>query len=328
MKTVSTALAALLNWSGGMNPLPQCDLYTFNLVGGGQLLYTTSDFPVTAADASIWQAPKVDGSGNLWVSGLQWAPFVIDSEESKSTGHWKIGLDSDSWTIKIAPRSVDPVSGDAFPDRIGSAPWLQAALSGVLDYADVIVSRAYFSTMPTWPLPPGGVSPVGTVTIFRGLVGEIDLTTSAAYLMINDYKSLLNQQMPRNVYQGSCRHRLFDARCTLTAATYTKTGVAATGSTRATILGSVAAPGGSGTFALGTLTMTSGANSGFSRLVTAWDGVAAFALLNPFPFTIAPGDTFSVTAGCDKSMATCTAFGNRINFGGEPYIPVPEVSLG
>jgi hypothetical protein len=73
--------------------------------------------------------------------------------------------------------------------------------------------------------------------------------------------------------------------------------------------------------------MTSGLNSGFARVVSQWGG-ASFGLLNPLPFDVAPGDTFSVTAGCNKSLGNCAAFGNSVNFGGNPYIPIPEVSIG
>ena len=38
--------------------------------------------------------------------------------------------------------------------------------------------------------------------------------------------------------------------------------------------------------------------------------------------TIAPGDTFTVTAGCDKHFATCQAkFANAVNFRGFPHMP-------
>jgi uncharacterized phage protein (TIGR02218 family) len=37
---------------------------------------------------------------------------------------------------------------------------------------------------------------------------------------------------------------------------------------------------------------------------------------------IAPGDTFAVTAGCDKRFATCRdRFDNVLNFRGFPHIP-------
>jgi hypothetical protein len=39
---------------------------------------------------------------------------------------------------------------------------------------------------------------------------------------------------------------------------------------------------------------------------------------------VAPGDTFTIYPGCNKLRTTCQAFGNDINFGGQPFIPPPE----
>ena len=45
-------------------------------------------------------------------------------------------------------------------------------------------------------------------------------------------------------------------------------------------------------------------------------------LWQPFARAILPGDTFTVTAGCDKQFATCQAkFDNAVNFRGFPHIP-------
>ena len=48
----------------------------------------------------------------------------------------------------------------------------------------------------------------------------------------------------------------------------------------------------------------------------------SFDLWETMPFDIVVGDTFDVTAGCDKSLATCRdRFNNVPNFRGFPYIP-------
>jgi uncharacterized phage protein (TIGR02218 family) len=40
------------------------------------------------------------------------------------------------------------------------------------------------------------------------------------------------------------------------------------------------------------------------------------------PEPLAAGDTFTVTAGCDKHFDTCVAkFNNAVNFRGFPHIP-------
>ena len=48
----------------------------------------------------------------------------------------------------------------------------------------------------------------------------------------------------------------------------------------------------------------------------------SFELWQAMPQPIAPGDTFIVTAGCDKRFATCRdRFTNVVNFRGFPHIP-------
>jgi uncharacterized phage protein (TIGR02218 family) len=45
-------------------------------------------------------------------------------------------------------------------------------------------------------------------------------------------------------------------------------------------------------------------------------------LWRSMPAPIEAGDTFVVTAGCDKTFATCAAkFSNGLNFRGFPHIP-------
>ena len=49
---------------------------------------------------------------------------------------------------------------------------------------------------------------------------------------------------------------------------------------------------------------------------------ATIELWQPMAHAIAPGDTFTVTAGCDKQFATCQAkFANAVNFRGFPHMP-------
>lgn len=330
-KSVSTALAALLNAAGGVNPLFEWDFYTLTLQDGTQLRYAEAPFAIAPADSSIWNPPSILGTGGMFTSGINWQPDLMGSNDNAgSQGHWKVGLDTDTWQLVYQPRAFDPITLATFPDTINGNPWLQAAQEGALDNADIIVSTAYFASMPTGPIPIAGVSPVGTLTKFRGQIGAVDCSDTVAYITATDYRGIFSQMMPRNLYQSHCRHRLFDSRCTLTAATYTKTGAIGVASSNTTLQasGAVAAPGGSATFVLGVLSMTSGKNNGFKRLVTQWDGAANFVLLHPFPFATTAGDTFSVTAGCDKALATCNLFGNQVNYGGEPLIPVAEVAFG
>jgi hypothetical protein len=74
-------------------------------------------------------------------------------------------------------------------------------------------------------------------------------------------------------------------------------------------------------FAYGTITFTSGQNKGFkTEIKTSSVGSLTFAL--PLPYKPAPGDTYTVVAGCDRQFGTCKArFNNVVNFRGEHLLP-------
>jgi uncharacterized phage protein (TIGR02218 family) len=73
-----------------------------------------------------------------------------------------------------------------------------------------------------------------------------------------------------------------------------------------------------------------GTNAGLSReiinhTVAASGGVAQITLLVPMPFTVQAGDTLNITAGCDKTFATCRdKFNNAVNHRGFALIPLIE----
>jgi uncharacterized phage protein (TIGR02218 family) len=301
------------------------DLYSIALAGGGALRYTTADFDILA---SVFYNGAMQGP-------YLFKSFPIDVKDNKVLFHQKVGLDSDNWTVMVVPRPVDLVTGAAFPDRIGGLPWLMAADGGALDSADVQVDRAYFAGVPTWPMPTAGAAPVGTKTIFAGVMAEVDVVPNLfAALTINDYRSLMQLSMPREFYQGQCRFTLFDSGCNasgnMNQASFAQNATCIAGSTPAVLVApALPVPGGSRTYSLGKLQMTSGNNSGFWRTVKQWDGASQLQLLNPLPFAVTPGDTFTVTPGCDKRFSTCQAFQPSTaidNFGGQPFIPAPETA--
>ncbi len=305
MKPVTTELETLLE-SG---EFAQCELYSITLFSGDVLRLTNAQVDVA------WD-------GNLYSSrGAR-----VDKEGSRSTAHWKIGLDVDTWTFIVMPRLRDEITGEAYPDKINGTPWVAAARSGALAGAEVLVERAYFDQAPTFPLPATGAVPVGVLTLFVGLVGEVDPTDTMVTVNVLDYRSLLSTHLPRNFFRASCRHTLFDAGCGLVASAFKTTGVVGAGSSGASLISTIGAPPGSGTYALGRVVMTSGLNNTFSRTVRSWNGVT-LGLLMPFPYPMTAGDTFDAYPGCDKSRAQCVAFGNEVNYGGQPFIPAPETAI-
>jgi uncharacterized phage protein (TIGR02218 family) len=69
----------------------------------------------------------------------------------------------------------------------------------------------------------------------------------------------------------------------------------------------------------------SGANEGAAIEIKTHVNTGAevsFELWESMAFDIATGDTFTVAAGCDKSLDTCISkFNNVANFRGLPFIP-------
>jgi uncharacterized phage protein (TIGR02218 family) len=84
---------------------------------------------------------------------------------------------------------------------------------------------------------------------------------------------------------------------------------------------------GEGWFAGGVLSWVDGANVGAAARVVRHTGSELELAAAP-RFAIAIDDAFEVTAGCDKSFATCGAkFSNRDNFRGFPHMPGPGAVL-
>lgn len=80
---------------------------------------------------------------------------------------------------------------------------------------------------------------------------------------------------------------------------------------------------GSGFFDYGVVTWLTGANEGIEMEVKSYTP-GQVTLVLPMPFAISadsPQDTFTITAGCDRSPTTCkNRFNNLVNFRGEPFV--------
>jgi uncharacterized phage protein (TIGR02218 family) len=160
----------------------------------------------------------------------------------------------------------------------------------------------------------------------KGVLGEVRREGKAFSAEFRSLAHRLNEESGR-LYTATCSADLGDARCTIDL-----TNLAFHGS------GTIAALAGAsafhaaglgafvdGWFTGGKLSFTSGANVGFAVEVkthrVALDGVL-IELWQRAGEPIAPGDAFTVTAGCDKRFATCRdRFANAVNFRGFPHIP-------
>lgn len=292
MKTVSPGLLALL----ASRQFFVADLFLFTLGGGQQLRYCSGERDIT------WDS-------NLWSAGGTSGPYFI-REGSNARCHWKTGVEVDTLVFDVMP-GVATVSGLAFP---------VAVQKGVFDGAELTLYRAF--------MPSYGDTAEGTVIMFAGRIAEIEIGNSLITFNVNSHLELLNQKLPRNLYQAGCINTLFDTACGLNAQAFSINGVTVSGSAAHTINTALAAN--TGYFDLGKITFTSGANNGISRSVKAYvKGTPGFlSLMSPLPSVPATGDTFKLYPGCDKQQNTCSGkFANITRFRGFPYIPENETAV-
>jgi uncharacterized phage protein (TIGR02218 family) len=161
------------------------------------------------------------------------------------------------------------------------------------------------------------------VLIAKGVLGEVRREGQAFAAELRSLADRLNEESGRR-FTATCSADLGDPRChiDLTSATFRGSGAVAaltgTSSFIASGLGSYA----DGWFTAGRLEWQSGANAGLAVEVKRHAASGALDLWQAMPEPIEIGDTFVVTAGCDKRFETCRdRFDNIVNFRGFPHIP-------
>jgi uncharacterized phage protein (TIGR02218 family) len=158
----------------------------------------------------------------------------------------------------------------------------------------------------------------------NGHLGEVRFR-STHYVV--EFRSLTQalQQTQGIVTSKTCRARLGDEKCTLNLAPFTYTGTitAVDGDDPQRIFTDSARAEAGGWFAEGIFQILTGANAGFRQKVKIHEAGGAFQLSLPMPYPMAPGDNYSVIAGCRKRLEEdCIAkFNNPLNFQGEPHLP-------
>lgn len=296
MKPASTALQDLL----ATRNFHFCGLYAFTLIDGTALYYASGDVDIKVG-SQVYSCGGTSG------------PY-LDRTGNRAKVSWKLGLEVDTLSFDVMPGS----------STVEGIPFLSAVRQGVFDGAELTYSRAY------WPKQDyqTPVVPTDTLVLFVGRVAEIDFGRSAASFQINSHLELLNQPMPRNLYQGGCVNTLYDASCGLAKASFGIDGTAGAGSTASLI--SMSFGQATGYFDLGSIQFTSGANAGIARGVKSYThgSPGSASLTMPFPAAPATGDAFTIYPGCDKTLVSCASkFNNLANNRSFPFVPTNETAV-
>ena len=293
-----------------MSILRPCPTALATALASGELLWSADLFVVTLADANVyywttWDSPLVY-SGHTYACA---APWVRRTK-------WSV---TNSMTIPTMDVTVI-ADNSAFA---GGANLKLQAHNGLFDGATVTLSRAFM-------ISPGVTSTLGAIQLFLGTVGKVQVIGNEVRLSVKGATNTLAQPAPRNTYLPTCLHTFCDAGCTLSAATFTKTGQIvgtspAPSNTFITIPSGFTPPSqGLASYTGGFITMTSGVNNGQKRTIQT-SPITGWNLSYPLPATPVGGtDTFSIQQGCAKTTKACTSYSNIINFRGFPFVPTPE----
>ena len=164
------------------------------------------------------------------------------------------------------------------------------------------------------------------VLLAKGALGEVRREGLAFTAELRGLAHRLAEESGRR-YTATCSADLGDARCgiDLDDPAYRGEGTLATLTGISAFTASGLDGFADGWFAAGRLAWSTGANAGLAVEVKLHrsDGAGvALELWQAMPHALGIGDTFVVTAGCDKRFATCRdRFANSVNFRGFPHIP-------
>jgi len=274
-------------------------------LGTSTYYFTNCDIPLSAA---IYPSSTL----NTYLTGL-----VIQREDLRQ----KVGVDATDMQLTVSPQWDSPGG----PPTIGGYSFLQACRLGILDSAQVTMSKLYM-------LPPAPGAQIDTspkaVQWFQGVVGSIEVGRLSAKITASSNLSLMGVQMPRSLFQVGCAHQVYDPGCTLSAATFTVAGtVGSTVFSGANFQTNLTAA--DNYYDLGVITFTSGVLNHIAASIKTFKHTnGIIQLFTPLPSTPSTGDTFNIYPGCDHQLSTCISkFSNKMHFKGEPFIPVPETMI-
>lgn len=278
---------ALLSMLKARVPMWRADLYTFTLRDATVLRWTSADVAITL-DAAVFSAR---------------GPLLQRSRLSM-----KNTIEVPELEIALSARDEDTIAGK---------PLKRFIHDGGLRGATVYLERAFMVARAD--------TAFGSVPRFAGRASTMKVTATGGTLVFKGHNVVMNQMMPRNLYQPGCGWTLYRGECQADRAAHTIAGIVGGGSTADFIVWDTV-PATPEHYGLGTLTMTSGAADTEFRMVRYADSTG-LQLVAPLFAAPAPGDTFSVSEGCDKTETRCADFGQSQRRRGFQFIPQAETAV-
>jgi uncharacterized phage protein (TIGR02218 family) len=212
---------------------------------------------------------------------------------------------------------------------IGGGEVSGALSADAIEEADLVGGRYDGARVETWLVD--WTTTEARLLFDVGVIGEVRRSEFAFTAEVRSLAAYFDEPQGR-YFQLGCAADLGDSRCMidLTQPAYRCVGVVA--STDGRMMLTVAGAGfADGFFTGGSVLFTSGANAGQRATIKSHRDDAGAAIVSLWAATgksIAAGDAVILVAGCDKSLATCTAkFANQVNFRGFPHMPGNDVLM-
>lgn len=275
----------------------KADCYTISLANGVVLRATSSQQDITIVPPGEVGAQNYS-SRQIIAKGLR---FKLG-----------IGLEKDEQTMTLSaqPGFVVPYSGDT----LEGIPLMESLRRGDFDRAVVTLDRYYAAR---WGAPW-----VAGLRLFSGRVGSLDTVGQlVATIKVQSELYILDQQMPKNLYQSSCNNSFCDSRCTLSKVSFAVAGTTETGTSSSKI----AWGSSSASYSLGTISIVNNANVAYTRTIRSADNDFLY-LANPLDFLPDVGTEFTVFRGCARTLAACDDYSNRAHNYSFPFMPVAETA--
>jgi hypothetical protein len=308
MKPVIPALATLIDSWGPDTNIQMGNLFTFSLQGGEELTYSGYQTALRAA------APNT--SSPLFT-------FFLGPTFKLLKTTVTIGTEVSETEIELYAGANDMV----LPG--GTLTWQQAMWAGLFDGATCKIWRAFITPYDTV---------VGTVPIFFGRIGDIEIGRTKTLIRVKSLLDLLTVQMPRRLFQATCNHIFGQAMCGYDringiSASGVPTGIGqvffnsgpGSDQTQINTGGFMPFPTGA-EYDNGSIIGVTGANAGYTRTIGKLSGGIVY-FLKPFIFPVVVGDSFNLLPGCPLTQAACADRQNSARYGGFDRIPPPESAV-
>lgn len=279
-----------------------------NLLLSKQLFYMSDLFTITLLNETILRYTNCDIP--LTVDGNQYSPMLITRNGTTQTR----GMNVDELTLTITTDSNNVIPGDL--------TFMQGVAAGTFDNSILRIDRVFSPTPFIFNMPP--INSDYTLLWWIGIFNIESAGGITVEAIASSMLQLLNVKFPRNLYYPSCIKTLGDSECGVNLANFKTHDTAQAGSSKSKVIGNISLA--NGYLNQGTITFTSGKNTGVSRSIRSNSGNLILPVI-PFSNEVAAGDTFTVTPSCWKMMSRCKSlFNNLAQFRGYPFIPVPETS--